>query len=83
MKATTSSPINATFRNVNGEWMICADRKITKEDYASESRMVIGGGSHVTDVCRVAVTLKSGATKIVEVLEYASATESGHFYSVR
>jgi len=83
MNATTLSPINATFRTVNGEWMICADRQITKEDYASQSRMVIGGESHVTDVCRVAVTLKSGATKIVEVLEYANASESGHFYSVR
>jgi hypothetical protein len=83
MNITTAAPITATFRNVNGEWMICADRKITKKDYAKESRMVIGGGSHETDVCRVAVTTKSGATKIVEVLEYAAATESGHFYSVR
>lgn len=83
MNATTSSPITATFRNINGEFMICANRKITKKDYAPESRMVIGGGTHITDVCRVAVTMKSGALKIVEVLEYAAATESGHFYSVR
>ena len=83
MNPTTTSPISATFRNVNGEWMICADRKITKKDFAKETRMVIGGGSHEADVCRVAVTLKSGATKVVEVLEYDHKNESGHFYSVR
>ena len=83
MNATTTDPITATFRNVNGEWMICVDRKITKKDYAKETRMVIGGGSHKTDVCRVTVSLKSGATKVVEVLEYDHQNESGHFYCVR
>jgi hypothetical protein len=83
MNSTTTDSITATFRNVNGEWMICANRKITKKDYVKETRMVIGGGLHETDVCRVAVSLKSGATKVVEVLEYAAATDSGHFYSVR
>jgi hypothetical protein len=81
--ATTASPITASFTKLNGEWAVKTDRKITKADYVAESRMVIGGAKEETQVCRLEVILKSGAAKIVEVLEYAAKNENGHFYFVR
>jgi len=81
--ATTTSPITASFTKLNGEWVVKTDRKITKADYATESRIMIGGAKEETQVCRLEVILKSGAAKIVEVLEYATKNENGHFYAVR
>ena len=83
MTTTTNSPVNATFTRLNNEWVIKTDRRLTKADFVSEKRMVIGGGREMLPVCRVAVTLKSGATKIVEVAEYEKQNGGEHFYSVR
>lgn len=83
MTATTNSPINATFTRLNNEWVIKTDRRLTKADFASEKRMVIGGAFEMLPVCRVQVALKSGATKVVEVAEYEKQIGGEHFYSVR
>ena len=83
MKATTATPLTATFTKFNNDWCIKIDRKLTAEDFVAESRMVIGGAREMLPVCRVEVTLKSGATKIVEVAEYEKAINDGHIYSVR
>jgi len=87
--ATTTSPVTASYTNYKGEWMIRTNRQLTKEDRSLESRPVLGGGQELIEVCYVEVTLKSGATKTVEVLEYETkfASKNGlpeaHIYSVR
>lgn len=86
---TTKKPVFATFYSYKGEWMVKTSRRLTGADDSQELRTVMGGKQELRSVTYLEVTLKSGATKTVEILEYeASFPEKNgkpeaHLYSFR
>jgi hypothetical protein len=80
---TTTTPIIASYTKWDDQWAVRTNRKLTKEDYKTELRPVLGGGMEPVEVCEIEVTTKSGETRNVEIAEYEKSFGDSHIYSIR